>query len=100
LTLSLEKNLPAAGMYAKAAITTNKVFSQKWIPYSAMIEADGNKAFVFVPYHQNEVKKVPIIVGGFGSQKVKVASGLENVSEIIVSNTAFLNEQSSITIQN
>jgi RND family efflux transporter MFP subunit len=100
LTLSLEKNLPAAGMYAKAAITTNKVISQKWIPYSAMIEADGNKAFVFVPYHQTQVKKVAIIVGSFDNQTVKVASGLENVPEIIVSNTAFLNEQSSITIKN
>jgi RND family efflux transporter MFP subunit len=100
LTLSLEKNLPAAGMYAKAAIKTNEVISQKWIPYSAMIEADGNKAFVFVPYHQTGVKKVPITVGGFDNQNVKVASGLENVSEIIVSNTAFLNEQSSITIKN
>ena len=100
LTLSLGKNLPAAGMYAKAAIKTNKVISQKWIPYSAMIEADGNKAFVFVPYHQTEVKKVPITIGSFDDQKVKVVSGLENVPEIIVSNTAFLNEQSSITIQN
>lgn len=100
LTLSLEKNLPAAGMYAKASIKTSKVISQKWIPYSAMIEADGNKAFVFVPYHQGEVKKVPITIESFDSQKVKVASGLENVSEVIVSNTAFLNEQSSITIQN
>jgi len=100
LTLSLGKNLPAAGMYAKASIETNKVISQKWIPYSAMIEADGNKAFVFVPYHQTEVKKVPITVGTFDNQRVKVVSGLENVSEIIISNTAFLNEQSSITIKN
>lgn len=100
LTLSLEKSLPAAGMYARAAIKTNQVISQKWIPYNAMIEADGNKAFVFVPYHQTEVKKVPITVESFNNQKVKVASGLENVPEIIVSNTAFLNEQSSITIQN
>jgi RND family efflux transporter MFP subunit len=100
LTITLAKNLPAAGMYAKAVIKTNKIISQKWIPYSAMIEADGNKAFVFVPYHQNEVKKVPIIVESFDSQKVKVASGLENVSEIIVSNTAFLNEHSNITTQN
>jgi RND family efflux transporter MFP subunit len=100
LTLSLEKSLPAAGMYAKAAITTNKVISQKWIPYSALVEADGNKAFVFAPYHQTGVKKVPITIEGFDNQKVKVASGLENAPEIIVSNTAFLNEQSSITIQN
>ncbi|KAA9037152.1 efflux RND transporter periplasmic adaptor subunit [Ginsengibacter hankyongi] len=100
LTLSLEKNLPAAGMFAEASIKTNKAIRQKWIPYSAMIEADGNKAYVFVPYHQTEVKKVPITIGSFDTQKVKVASGLENVSEIIVSNTAFLNEQSSITIQN
>ena len=100
LTLSLGKNLPAVGMYAKAAIKTNKVISEKWIPYSAMIEADGDRAFVFVPYHQTAVKKVPITIGSFDDQKVKVVSGLENVPEIIVSNTAFLNEQSSITIQN
>ena len=87
-------------MYAKAAIKTNKVISQKWIPYSALIEADGNKAFVYAPYNQTRVKKVPISIESFDNQKVKVASGLENVPEIIVSNTAFLNEQSAITIHN
>jgi hypothetical protein len=55
---------------------------------------------VFVPYNQSQVKKVPITIESFDNEKVKVASGLEKVSEVVVSNTAFLNESSRIAIKN
>ncbi len=87
----------AVGMFAKASIQTNSKSSFPIIPYEALIEADGNTAMVFVPI-QNKVKSVPIIIESFNNEQVIVKSGLENYTEIITSNSAFLNESSTIKI--
>ena len=89
---------PALGMFGKATITTNKKQQYQTIPYEAMIEADGRKAFVFVPLQDGKVKKTPIEIAGFDNQGVKVSHGLEGIQEIVISNSAFLNENSMITI--
>jgi RND family efflux transporter MFP subunit len=93
-----DRNDFALGMYAKAMIATRTVHTSMAIPYSALIEAAGNRAFVFVPVEHNKVKKVAITIGSFDNESVYVVSGLENVQSVIVSNSAFLNEQSAITI--
>jgi len=100
LKLQLGQIKPAAGMFGKADIITGAKHTNTVIPYDALIEADGDKASVFELTADNKVKRVPIIVAGFDNQHVYVKSGLENVSRIIVSNSAFLNEQSQIKIIN
>ncbi len=89
---------PALGMFGKATIDIGKSTKLLSIPYEAVIEADGNNAFVFAPISGKKVKKVPIVIESFNNQAVIVRSGLENISEIIVSNSAFLNEKSTINI--
>ncbi len=89
---------PAIGMFGKATIDIGKSTKLLSIPYDSVIEADGNNAFVFAPIAGKKVKKVPIIIESFNNQEVIVRSGLENISQIIVSNSAFLNEKSSINI--
>ncbi|WP_347343866.1 efflux RND transporter periplasmic adaptor subunit [Flavobacterium sp. LC2016-01] len=98
LKLKLNKSKPAIGMFGKAVILTQHNTSSKMIPYDALIEADGNKAFVFTITSEGKVKKVPIIIDDFDNQQVAVKSGLENTKQIIVSNSAFLNEQSQIKV--
>lgn len=98
LKLKLNKSKPAIGMFGKARILTQHQTSSKMIPYDALIEADGNKAFVFTITPQGKVKKVPIIIEGFNNQDVYVKSGLESTKQIIVSNSAFLNEESQIKV--
>lgn len=89
---------PAIGMFAKAIIRDNVKKSLFTIPYDALIEADGNKAFVFAPDGNNKVKRIPVTIESFDNKQVYVKSGLENVNEVIVSNSAFLNEKSIINI--
>lgn len=89
---------PALGMFGKAKIETKKFQKYQSIPYDALIEADGNKAFVFVPLPNGKVKKQAIVIADFDNDKVNVKSGLEGVNEIVLSNSAFLNSNSMITI--
>lgn len=97
LKLRLGSLNPASGMFGKAQIYTGATTTATVIPYDALIEADGNNAFVF-GVSGNKVKRIPIVVTGFDNKQVYVKSGLENTAEIVVSNCAFLNEQSNIRI--
>lgn len=97
LKLQPGKHPLALGMYGKATIETTAPVAQTVIPYDALIEADGKNAFVFVPEGKS-VRKVPVVVDQFDTRQVVVASGLENVKQVVVSNSAFLNEKSTITI--
>ncbi len=97
LKLQLGSVQPAVGMFGKAEIFTEATNHSFVIPYEALIEADGNKAFIF-KVDNNKVKRVPVVISGFDNKQVYIKSGLENVSQIIVSNSAFLNEQSVIKI--
>ena len=91
---------PAIGMFGKAVIETAKTSQIVKIPYDALIEADGKYAFVFVPDGDTRVKKLPIILESFDREYVNIRRGLENVLEVIISNSAFLNESSKINIIN
>ena len=98
IKLDLGDAKPAAGMFGKASIETGLQSGLPGIPYDAIVEADGNKAFVYIPDSNNRVKRIPIIIESFNNQQVIVKTGLENISAVIVSNSAFLNEKSTITI--
>ncbi|MFC4231400.1 efflux RND transporter periplasmic adaptor subunit [Parasediminibacterium paludis] len=89
----------ALGMYAQVSVATNGTSSNAIIPYDALVEANGDDAFVFTPIEGNKIKRVPIKIAAFNQQYVTVKSGLENVSSIVVANTAFLNENTIINIQ-
>ncbi|MCH8553978.1 MAG: efflux RND transporter periplasmic adaptor subunit [Schleiferiaceae bacterium] len=89
---------PAIGMFGKASILTDATQKYQSIPYDALIEADGKNAFVFLPLPNGKVKRQAITISFFDDTHVHVKSGLENVKEVIRTNSAFLNENSIITI--
>ena len=97
LKLDMKDSKPAVGMFGKAEIQTDKAEDFMAIPYSSLIEADGNKAFVFVVEH-NKVKRQPININKFDNDKVFVKDGLQETDQIVISNSAYLNEQSTIKI--
>lgn len=96
--VNLQGVSPAIGMFGKAVISTNVTQKFQSIPYGALIEADGRNAFVFVPLPGGRIKRQPIEIASFDNSWVHVKSGLEDVTEIVISNSAFLNENSIITI--
>ena len=87
-------------MFAKASINTGAKQTLTAIPFDALIEADGNTAFVYIPDNNSHVKRIPVIIDRTDNQLVYVKSGLQGVDDIIVSNSAFLNEKSTIKIIN
>ena len=100
IKLQTEGKTMALGLFGRANIQTIKSSKSKSIPYDALIEANGSNAFVFVPIGNHKVKKVPIVINSFNNKEVSVLSGLENLSQIVISNSAFLNESSTIKIVN
>lgn len=89
---------PAVGMFGKASLVTNYKYEYQAIPYDALIEADGKNAFVFVPVGEGKVKRQAIEIAGFDNSEVRIKSGLEGLKEVVLTNSAFLNENSTITI--
>lgn len=97
LKLNMKNQKPAVGMFGKAEIQTNKADDFMAIPYNSLIEADGNKAFVFI-VENNKVKRQPITIFKFDNDQVFIKDGLQKTDQIVISNSAYLNEQSTIKI--
>ncbi|MEL7063977.1 MAG: efflux RND transporter periplasmic adaptor subunit, partial [Bacteroidota bacterium] len=98
LKLEADRKDLAVGMFGKASIQLAYKLNRASIPYDAVIEANGKDAYVFVPASKTTVKKVPITIDSFDNTEVTISQGLEDIEEIVVSNSAFLNEKSTIKI--
>ena len=98
LKLQLNGIKPAIGMFGKTEIATHQDESVMVIPYGALVEADGNKGFVFTTISATRVKRVPVTILKFDNENVYLKDKLEGIDQIVVSNSAYLNEQSLIKI--
>ena len=98
LKLKLTDIKPAVGMFGKAEISTSRDENVKVIPYASLVEADGDKAFVFALEGANKVRKIPVTISRVDNQQVYLKDGLDGVEEIVISNSAYLNEKSTIKI--
>lgn len=98
IKISLGNTKPAVGMFGKANIITKHDENVMVIPYGSLVEADGNKGFVFTTVGANRVKRIPVTILKFDNDKVYLKDKLEGVDKIVISNSAYLNEQSSIKI--
>jgi RND family efflux transporter MFP subunit len=97
LKLTMNDSKPAVGMFGKAEIKTDYSEDFIVIPYNSLLEADGNKAFVYA-VENTKVKKRPVTIAKFENDKVFIQDGLQKSDKIVISNSAYLNEQSTIKI--
>lgn len=97
LKLNMKSSTPAVGMFGKAVINTAAAEDFIIIPYNSLVEADGNKAFVFV-VENNKVKRREVLISRFENKRVFIKEGLQKTDQIVISNSAYLNEQSTIKI--
>jgi RND family efflux transporter MFP subunit len=88
----------ASGMFGSATI---KVFekSVSWnIPYEAVLDANGNDGFVFVTEDNKTALRKPVKIDSFDGGSIRVNSGLDGARALIVSGSAYLTDNSPITI--
>jgi multidrug efflux pump subunit AcrA (membrane-fusion protein) len=89
----------ASGLFARVEILPSTKLKLKSIPIEALVEGVGKKAFVFVlGKSKTSAIKIPIQVAYLNGDQAFVSSGLEEVKEVIASGSAFLTENSVITV--
>lgn len=98
LKLSLGNIKPAIGMFGKAEIQTSASQNATTIPFSALVEADGEKGFIFTLDAANKVRKVAVNILKFDNKKVYLKDNLEKIDKVVVSNSAYLNEESIVKV--
>lgn len=89
----------ASGLFANAVIYPQST-SRSWsVPFDALMDGDGGKAFVFITQDGKTAHKIPVRVKEIQSNRVLIDSGLESTKSIIISGSAYLTDGTSITIK-
>jgi RND family efflux transporter MFP subunit len=98
LRVAFNGEKPASGMFGKATIATGKITYANVIPYAALLEADGDLGYVFVSPDKKKVQKLQVKLGKLYTDRVEVLSGLENQPYVVVAGSAYLNDNSTIVV--
>lgn len=89
----------ASGLFARVEIISTGNQSLYGIPIEAVIEGTGKDAFVFIANKDRKtVRKVPVTIAYITGDSAIISKGLEGISQIISSGSAFLTEFSTIQI--
>lgn len=98
IAIDLGDAKPAAGLFGQATIYPSAQARYWLLPYEAVLEADGEDAFVFVTADRKVARKVPVKVAFLDKDRIAISGGLESYAEVIVTGSAFLGDKSPITI--
>ncbi len=90
----------AAGLFAKVELKPAQSRPYVMVPIEAIVEGNGKDAFVYIlDDSRKKVKRIPVQIGFVDGDKVLVTNGLDNISEVITSGSAFLTESSSVVVK-
>ena len=98
LAIEVKGLKPAVGMFGKAVINPSKITKGFSIPYEALLEANGQKGFVFVTNDQKSVKQVEVNIASIDNNHVVISDGLSDYAFVIISGSPYLKDGASITI--
>lgn len=98
LVLDMKGMQPALGMFGKATIQPGVMRKGYSIPYEALLEANGNKGFVFVTNDRKTVQKKEVIISSIENNRVLIADGLNGCAYVVISGSPYLTDGASINI--
>ena len=98
IALELGATKPAAGLFGQATIFPSTQAKYWLLPYEAVLEADGNDAFVFVTSDGKTAHKVPVKVAFLDQKRVAISGGLDGYTSVITTGSAYLTDNSPITV--
>lgn len=88
----------ASGMFGTARISTKQVSNVWSVPFEAVLDADGDKGFVFVTSDFKTAIKLPVTISSFDEASVSIAEELSHFKALIISGSAYLTDKSEITV--
>ncbi len=87
----------APGLFAQVDITPAQARSYVSVPIESIVEGDGKAAFVFALQADGEsVRKVPVQVAFIDGGQAVIASGLDDVKEVVTSGAPYLSEKKKV----
>jgi len=89
----------ANGLYARASLIPSQSRSYTIIPVEAVVEGNGENAFVYIN-DNGKAKRIPIKIGYLDGEKVLVTNGLDDISEVVTAGSAYLTEGAALVIKN
>jgi RND family efflux transporter MFP subunit len=92
------KSTFASGMFATTEISTRNKSNVWSIPYEALLDANGNEGFVFVTADYKTAIKQAVTISSIEQNRVSITAGFENYHALIVSGSAYLTDNSAITV--
>ena len=98
ITLNLGNAKPGAGLFGEATILPQKRNKYWMLPYESVLEANGNDAFVFVTTDKKTAKRVAVKIAYLDAKTVAISEGLEGYESVIATGSAYLADQSPISI--
>jgi len=89
----------ASGLFGRATIQLSEKADAWFIPYEALLDGDGGKAYVFVTDDGQTARRVEVEVADIQEDHAVVIRGLEGASSLIVSGSPYLRDGSTITVK-
>jgi RND family efflux transporter MFP subunit len=89
----------ASGLYGQAEIITSAKQKFWRIPYEALLDGNAQNGYVFFVGADKKAHKAPVIIERIERNEVIIRSGLEDVTQLIISGSAYLREGSTVNIQ-
>ncbi len=91
----------ATGLFARATLRPRQQATYHIIPADALVEGEGDDAFVFAPVGRGagKVRKLPVKVAFLDGSRVYVRAGLDSVPQVVAGGAGFLTEYSTIQVR-
>lgn len=87
---------PAIGLFGSARVRTSEKVVDYTIPYDALLEATGDRGYVFVSNNKTQVKKVPVKISRIGKDEVYISDGLQSYRYVVVSGSPYLKDNAFV----
>ena len=88
----------ASGLFGKAKILPKDDLQIWKLPYQAILDGDGNTGFVFATNDLKVCNKTKVNILALEKDSVYISSGLDDYKYLIVSGSAYLNDNSNIKV--
>jgi RND family efflux transporter MFP subunit len=98
LTINPAGQKIATGLMGSISINKKDAIATTVIPIEALVEADGNRGFVYV-VENGKAKRKAVNVAYLLGDKVVIASGLEGQSRVVTAGAMYLSEGAKVLVK-
>ncbi len=97
LKISTQGKKMATGLFAKALIYPSIKYQYASVPVDAIIEGNGDQAFVYV-IENGKAKRVSLSIAYVNGQQAFIREGLSGISQVVTDGSAYLVEGTKVKV--